>query len=323
MTFITGAISNSNPGPALYSAIETAALALGYTLVDTVVIGSNTHKVLKSAAAGNAQGLDWYLDINYPTTGTTGGMRFAPFEGYNASTHVATRGPYSGNSTTVDQTTYSAFGASTSALETNWMNSATYSSLSAVLSTSFTYYISITRDRILVELTSDAQYLTYSGFFTPTSAHSTAAGSALFPLVMTRMVAPTSTTTAMTTSFGVSTSLVFTRAPGAPTGSWFNWSASGMILVGATAFLGAGQLGGVGAAPFTSDQEFAPIPVIMGFNNTTFSTANAPSLVGYLKDVGVALGGSTVTMGNTVTVGSDTWYSTTQANGGVALLRGV
>src|SRR6187402_1092437 len=110
MTYITGTITDANPGPLLYAAIETAAIALGYTLEDTVVIGSNTHKILKSAAAGNSRGQDWYLDINFATTGVVGGIRFAPFEGYNPATDQGIRGPYTISTTAIEQTYYSPFG---------------------------------------------------------------------------------------------------------------------------------------------------------------------------------------------------------------------
>lgn len=331
MSFITGPVSNANPGPTLYALIETAALAQGWTLVDTVVIGSNTHKVLKSAGAsgGNTYGLDWYLDINYPTTGTTGGIRFAPFEGYNATTHVATNGPYGASSdATVNQTTFSRFGTTGSALETNWYNTSGYTSLSTVLSTAFTYFISITRDGIGIILTSDPTSLSYTGYYTPTSAHSTAAGAALFPLIMTKMT-PMSTGASTLSQNNALSSAAVTRMPNAPTGSWFTWGASAIIAGGALLPFTTGQIGGTGISPLTGDQSIASgMPIYSGANvvssASNLSSTIISALVGTMPaTIGLGVTGSSVIVGNTVTIGSDTWYSTSYGSGVSLFLKGV
>jgi hypothetical protein len=57
--------------------------------------------------------------------------------------------------------------------------------------------------------------------------------------------------------------------------------------------------------------------------NTTPPTAGAQALVGYLADLGVGLAGATNVVGNTVTIGSDTWYSSALATNGAVFLRGV
>lgn len=331
MTMITPAtITSANPGPALEAVIETAMLAIGWTLVDTVIIGGNTHKVFYSAAAGNSAGKDWYLDINYPTTGISGGIRLAPFEGYNATTHLGTNGPYNQSSTTVNPTSFSQ-STTAGALETLWANSTTWSSLSTTLSTTtFTYYISVTRDRIIMLLTSDPLNIHYSGFFTPSSAHAAAAGSALYPLVVAKIPVPANISSFCYTGNGPSNSqCALTRAPNAPTGSWFNWQTSLCLPTGLAAVMGAGVLGGTGASPFTANQAGGNIPLWMGFNNpATFSSVGGsstviPAYVGYLSDVIAAFGGSTATSGNTVTIGADTWYFTNNSSGGVLAFKGV
>lgn len=318
MAFITGSITNANPGPTLYALIETAALGIGWTLDDTVVIGSNTHKVLKSAAAGNTYGLDWYLDINYPTTGTTGGMRFAPFEGYTAASDVGLRGPYGHlSSTTLDPTTYSRYGATTQALETNWMNTAAQTGVSATLSTSaFTYWVSVTRDRIMLMTSLQVANVFYTGFFTPTALHTSHAGASLFPLVMCR---PTVNANALSAG-GATSSLAFTRVPKA---SSISWNQSGVAANdgNAIAWALAGQVG-VASSEFTGLTQIIPIPVAMG-NSVVSAAASSIAHVGYLDGLATGFVVSTAVRGDTITVGSDTWYSTTATSGLAMFMKGV
>lgn len=304
MTFITGSITNANPGPTLYALIETAALADGWTLDDTVVIGGNTHKVLKSAAAGNTYALDWFLDINYPTTGITGGMRFAPFEGYTAASDVATRGPYATNDATIEATNYSRYGATTHALETNWTNSASVTTMSATLSTSaFTYWVSITRNRIIVMTSLQTNAFFYGGFFTPTTAHSTQAAASLFPLIMTTVFVSSSSNSATSTA---SSAAALTRAPKVTSG--WNWSTSVRIDPRESAALLGGQIG-VANSPLTGQAVMVPIPIMAGTNTTAYSTATTAAHIGYLDGVASGFVASGAVRGDSVTVGSDTWYA--------------
>jgi hypothetical protein len=315
MTFITGSITNANPGPALYSAIETAALAGGWTLEDTVVIGGNTHKVLKSAAAGNVQGLDWFLDINYPTTGTTGGIRFAPFEGYTAASDVGLRGPYATTDSTIEGTNYSRFGATTSALETSWANTASYTNLSVALTTSaFTYNISITRNRIIVQLTNDQTKIAYTGFFTPSSAHSTHAGASLFPLVMTVL---TNSSARAQSSGGSASAAALTRAPkaaGTNLGQTWSWANSVAIPLTDLSLSGlsTGQAG-VAVSPFTNTTGLIPVPVVMGYPSQFVGAYHGAS-VGFLDGVAVGQVLSSAVRGDELTIGSDTWYATSPSS---------
>lgn len=329
MTFITGTITNANPGPTLYSAIETAALALGWTLVDTVTIGGNTHKVLKSAGAsgGNTQGLDWYLDINYPTTGTTGGIRFCPFETYNASTHVAGGGPYSQSNTTIDATYYSRFGATQSALETNWANTTSYTGLSTALVTiAFTYWISITRDRIIVMLSNVATAIAYAGFFTPSSAFSSNAGSALFPLVAAYLSPPSGASYSNATN----STACLTRLPklGAMASSGWQYHC---IIATNTANFGnfpEGQIG-VAVSPFTGRSTGTPLTVaanaaglsLTGPSSNT--TSAATDGIGTIDDIIVDYVSAGSIRGDSITIGSDTWYGITPSTASGLFFRGV
>lgn len=330
MTTINGTISaNANPGPAFYAAIEPTLLALGFTLVDTVVIGGNTHKVLKSAGAsgGNTYGLDWYLDINYPTTGITGGIRFAPFEGYNASTHVATNGPYASSSLTIDPTTYSRFGTTPSALETNWVNSASYTAISGSLVTAaFNYRVSITRDRIIALLTNNPGQLHYAGFFTPSAAHSSTAGAALYPLVMAVLTAGSGYS--FTSTSASQTNCAFTRLPKLSAMTSSGWAGSGIIAtqVGGVGGAPEGQIG-TAASPFTGRSTLKPLPVMMSASGVSVSSVgnNTPLVddVGTLDDVSCGYVSSSSVRDDSVTVGSDTWYDCSPNSNSTLFMRGV
>lgn len=326
MTYITNTITNANPGPTLYSAIETAMLAQGWTLVDTVTIGSNTHKVLKSAGAsgGNTYGLDWYLDINYPTTGTTGGIRFCPFESYDAVNHLGIRGPYSANSITIDATTFSRYGATGYALETNWANSASYAQLSTALTTAaFTYRISVTRNRIVGLLDNVPGAFFYAGFFTPSSAFSSNAGSALFPLVQA-IVTPTGGAQSGTTS----SNACLTRLPNLATMTNSGWSYHVTIpnpSINSSGFP-EGQIG-VAASPFTGRSTGAPLIVAANAGGANASTpSNATPLVdniGTIDDIIGAYVNTGSVRGDSMTVGSDTWYDCAPSSAFTLFFRGV
>jgi hypothetical protein len=328
MTTINGTITSANPGPALYSALETAMLADGWTLEDTVVIGGNTHKVLKSAAAGNVQNLDWFLDINYPTTGTTGGVRFAPFEAYTAASDLGVRGPYTANvSTTIDGTTYSRFGATGSALETNWANSASYTGLSLALTTgSFNYRISVTRNRIISLLTNSPNQIAYAGFFTPSAAHASHAGAALFPLVMA--VFNSTVASAITGGSAGTTTLALTRLPKLTTMVANGWATYGIVPTQVVGVGGApeGQIGTL-VSPFTGRSSVRPLPVLINAAGTTISaiTTSTPLVdeIGTIEDVACGYVATTSIRDDSVTIGSDTWYDVTPSSASTLFFRAI
>jgi hypothetical protein len=328
MTTINGTITSANPGPALYTAIETAALADGWTLDDTVVIGGNTHKVLKSAAAGNVQNLDWFLDINYPTTGVTGGIRFTPFESYNAGTDQGTRGPFSGTSnTTIDATTYSRYGATGSALETNWANTTSYTGLSHALTTSaFSYRISVTRNRIIALLTNNVSQIAYAGFFTPTAAHASWAGAALFPLVVAKLTIGTASSTSENSAASVTACL--TRLPKVAALASSGWGHH-VTIPTTTTYIGTQGEGQIGVAdsPFTGRRSFAPLRIWGNSSGTSASVpgTSTPGLdeLGSLDDVGIGYVLSSSIREDSVTVGAETWYATTPSASATLFFRGI
>lgn len=192
MTYISGTITNANSGATLYAALEPVLAGAGFTLEDTVVISTRTHKVWKSPAASNFRNQDWYLDITYPTAGT--GMFFMrPFEFFDAATDLAYRGPYAYGSRTSDATYYAPFGGTGYGLETSWVPNPASSSTGAsghtgtsvLPSTAFGYWCSITSDRVILMTSVDPSWVLYCGLYTPSEQQVAASSSDVYPLVTT------------------------------------------------------------------------------------------------------------------------------------------
>jgi hypothetical protein len=306
MTYGTGTVTDANPGPALYAAMEATFLAAGFTLADTVVISTRTHKVLKSDAADNDLGKTWYLDIHYPTTGITGGMFMAPFEDFNSTTDLGFRGPYTGASnTTIEGTYYSRFGATGSALESSWANAVAFTNLDNALTTgAMGWFLSATTDRVIFASTASAAELHYVGFFEPTADHVTAAGAALYPLIVAHFNTAASTA-ACTTS--AAASMAFTRVPPMTA---INWGTAGFIDI-AYAQMG-GTIGSGGNFAATGKTGLAKRPIVMGAGSLSSSSASTATgglgLVGFLIDVANSWTDGTVQRGDDLTdTNADEW----------------
>ena len=325
MTFVTGSITNANPGPALYAALEPTLLAAGFTLDDTVVIGARTHKIMKSAAAGNRIGKDFFLDISYPTTGAATRLLITPFEGYTAGTDVGIRGPYATNDATApEQVNFSRYGDAASALETNWANAAaTYTVLGLALSTAvFNYWVSITQNRIIIFVSSDTTML-YSGLFLPTQAHADFAGSALFPLITANLVpGATASVIANNSNTAASVRCVVTRIPRFPGVSAshvenYGWMAAASIHHSLNLTSGsAGRAAG-----------YATGEIALGDLLVLFGTLSGPNLysgfVGTLDGVGIGYVATAAVRGDTVDIGPDTWYMAQPASNVGLFMQGV
>lgn len=181
MTYITGSITDANPGPALHALMAPALTAAGFTLVDTVVISTRTHKVWKSPAAGNAQNLDWYLDVAYTTSGA-GTMTLVAFEMFDPATDLGYRGPYVAAVSTIDATTSSRFGATGQALESQWLSAASVGIQTALTTSAFGYWISITADRVILLSSGAPSALMYAGFYQPDPLYAAKAAASMYPL---------------------------------------------------------------------------------------------------------------------------------------------
>jgi hypothetical protein len=313
MTFITPTIpADANPGPLVHAELATAMLALGWTLEDTVVIGARTHKVYKSAAAGNTYNLDWYLDISYPTTGIATGVLITPFEGYTALSDVALRGPYSASSSTFDATTYSRFGATTSALETNWANTgANHTGLDSPLSTSsFGMWANVNRDRVILMLGTEPTQASYAGFFTPTAAHISHAGAALFPLVTTRLSGLSDRISSGTAS---SVTAALTRVP--KLSAITNWTAH--CVVGPNTMRMNGKVGG---AASEGDNQITSAPFLVGSGGVSW-VAGTTSHIGELDGVQCAYADAAVSRGDTVTVDGDAYIASSFVSSACVLIE--
>jgi hypothetical protein len=313
MTFITPTIpADANPGPLVHTELATAMLALGWTLEDTVVIGARTHKVYKSAAAGNTYNLDWFLDISYPTTGVAPGLMLTPFEGYTAASDVALRGPFSSNNTTIDATTYSRLGATTSALESSWVNSSSYPAMDSPLSiASFGVLASVTRDRVILCLSTEATQASYAGFFTPTTEHAAHAGGALFPLVTVRL-SGLSDRTPSGTAASVTASL--TRVPKLTSVNW-----ASHCIVGPNTMRMNGDVGG---AASEADNQVTSAPFLVGSGGSSWVNGTATH-VGELDGVQCAYADAAVTRGDTVTVDGDSYVCSSVTGGACILFEAV
>jgi hypothetical protein len=307
--------ADANPGPLVYTALATKLLALGWTLEDTVIIGARTHKVLKSAAAGNTYGLDWFLDISYPTTGIATGLLLVPFEGFNTSTDVATRGPYSASSAVApDATTFSRFGATASALETNWANTGGHTSLTTPLSLSaFVIHASVTRDRVILLSSTEGAEVSYCGFFTPTTAHASHAGAALFPLITARLLGSSDRASSATPA---SATAALTRLP--KLSSLASWGSH--CVVGPNTMRLNGRVGG---AASEADNQITAVAFLVGAGGGAWIVGDTTSQVGELDGVRCAYANSAVTRGDTVTVDGVTHTLSTQTGSAAILIEQV
>ncbi len=315
MTFITNSINSATPGATLYAAFETAALALGFTLDDTVVIGTRTHKVLKSPAAGNTRGVDWWLDFSYTTTGA-GSVMIVPFEGYTPAGDLGIRGPYSANSTAFETTNYSSNGNTGFALETTWANSVSHTGLQIALvaSVAFVYRISITRDRVIINLSNAGTQVLYAGFYVPTAAALAHQGASCVPLITCRVA---STVGANSSTSTASITAAVTRLPKYPdiSAAWMTSGWGGSLTV----FVNTALCGGrAGDWVHPASGELAYTPYCVGFGGTT--PGITLGFVGQLDGVLYGYTAASAALGDTIVQGGDTYFlSTPQSQVAVAV----
>lgn len=307
MSYITNTINSATPGAALYTALETELVSLGFTVEDTIVIGARTHKVLKSAAAGNTRGVDWWLDFSYTTTGA-GYIMMAPFEGFDPATNLGVRGPYGANDLGFETTNYSRYGASGSALETNWANSTSHTGLQVALvaSSAFVYRIVASRDRVVVSLSNAPTQLLYCGFYVPTAAVLAYQSGSCVPLLVARL-ASNSNSGANATVGSVTAAL--TRMPKyidlsatyVPQGQ--GWANSVLVYDnGAMRYGRAGDL----VHPAIGEVAYTPFGVGVGNNGSGIG-------LGFVGTLDGVLGGWTsapASLGDVVAYGGDTYIIT-------------
>jgi len=278
VAYINGTVLDANPGPALHALMAPALTTAGFTLVDTVVISTRTHKVWKSPAASNVQNLDWYLDIGYTTTGA-GTIALVAFEMFDPATDLGYRGPYTASSAVIDPATGSRYGAAGFALETNWLpNAGTAGIQTSLTTTAFAYWVSATADRVILMCGGAPTVVMYAGFYSPDPLYAAKAGGLIYPLYAGKAAAGSSSTQ----------SAALTRVP--PLTGGMNWQTT-VETSFSTASLPQLPGSSTAAYPFVA----VPVPVL-GTNAVTLGRW------GFLRDVyGVPSSG--VIRGDTATIG--------------------
>jgi hypothetical protein len=322
MTFNIGAsITNANPGPAIWAYLDTLLLAEGYTFVDTVIVGARTHQVYKSAAAGNVQGLDWYLDIGYPTTGIASRLTFQALETYNAAADSGARGVYGAQDGTLEETFFSRFGATERTLE-SWQAGAGTNDMGNLLQTSaFVPYVMLNKDRIGLMMSHAPTRLMYTGFFKPTAQHAAHAGGALYPLISVNVNVGASMAGAVSGNNVAVTRMPRFTAAQFSSATWtqnaYGWScvtvpANSIMLWGAGVF-------GQQNHPSLGETQMQELPVCFGAYSMT---AYQGAVVGNLDGVGFGWAAAAVQRGDTTPVAGVNWHALAYQSGYAVFMRG-
>jgi len=312
MTYITGTVTNANPGVTLYNLMATELTALGFTLTDTVVVSTRTHKIWLSAAAGNAIGKDWYLDVVYTTTGA-GTLFLGVMEFFDPATDLAYRAAYSGSRSS-DATYYSPFGATGLALEGTWgyvATAAAHSNSNGNLdlpSSAFGYWITLTRDRVIVLLSSNPAHMLYAGAYAPSAGHAAAAGADVYPLFAGKF-----------NNSGPLGSLAvgITRLPKFTTASTVAWN-----LKATSAIVGVSTT--IEPPGFPADVTVAGPRLAAAIPLSTVGGSVFPrAYLGVFRDLATMTGDATVARGDTASDGTNTWVFATGTTSGLLLFKAV
>lgn len=288
MGYITGTLSDANPGATLHGLLATELTTEGYELADTVVIGASTYKVWKNPAANNPSGKDWFLSIAFATAGA-GALRIGVFEEWNPTTDRAYR--FSTYQSAIDVTHRSYAGASAYAL-----NQIMYVDIETSTA-SFGYWISISKTRIAAIGSVMPTFLQYVGLYDPFPEYAAAAGSLLLPLVAGKVSAGRADAGA---------NLGMTRIPPYPGGS----APYGFLLMPA---LGASMTTFYPRLP-TGNQIFGSAFVASKIE-LIMNDGASPARFGTLYDVVALPVDTTIARGDTVSVDGSTWVlSSVQSN---------
>lgn len=294
MAYATGPLTDANSSQALYNVLAGLLTTAGYTLVDTVVISTRTHKVWLSAAANNSMNLDWYLDVAYTTTGV-GPVHLTPFEFFDPATDLGYRGPYRATDQTIEPTYGSRYGAVGYALETNW-DGANAGPGILTSNTSFSYWFSVTPNRVIALSSLTPTLLRYAGFYDPHPVYAALAGAKLFPLIKVTF------DTSGLANVNVSGTALTRVAPATVLPTYWAYQAGATPEINLT-----------GSSPLAPNVS----PVGESAFATRFRVAGALSYAqrsaaffGYLNDVYAVPVASTVVRGDTLTIGGVSYVST-------------
>jgi hypothetical protein len=310
MTYITNTINSANPSADLYTALAAALTSAGYTLEDTVVISTRTHKIWKSPAAGNAANKDWFVDIAYATSGA-GHLYVIPMENYDAANDLAIRMVYGGaGDISIDPTTFSRYGDAGYSLEhSNWRLSAAGSSnmrLNTAAGTAFGYWISVTGTRIAGITSVVPTDMLYAGLYELDPLHATIAGADAFPLILAMLNAngigsPASTVgsaTAALTRIPKATDLVGNNS--------FGWAYIPYVRPVHLASV-ANQPGFPGLPSDSTEVAPRAASRLLVISSTSKGSLGFVGPLGLLYDVAAVASTATVVRGDTVTIAGNTW----------------
>lgn len=322
MTYITGQLTDANAPAALYALMEPAFISAGYTLEDTVIIGTRTHKVWKSPALLNAEGKDWYLDVAYTTTGT-GSIWLGAFETYDVGTHTAGFGPFTSlheyGMSGLDATEGSRFGATKYALETNWSHISGGLGEIPISTSAMGYWISITADRVIAVSSASSTNLIYCGIFESSpewvDACEAVAPGKVRALLTSRMDAPAATRpTLYYDNCGVKSAI--TRALPNQADQLYFWSYS--ITLGPQVLEGGSKAAyaqvdtGIEAnSAVTKPQPVGErLGIWMGYRSMP-----KRGYIGEVSDVARFKASAAVSRGDTITIDGQPWVLATQLGG--------
>ena len=149
MAYTSGTITDANPGPQLANVFQTAMSGVGWTFVEDVVISTITYRIMKSPAASNSFGADFYVAISFTTTGT-GTLSYRLFEVWDSTNKKMIRYAPSSSTAATPGTTAGAYLYAVN--DTVGVTLNTVSNLTASAFTTsqpFAYYLSTTADRII------------------------------------------------------------------------------------------------------------------------------------------------------------------------------
>lgn len=320
MTYISNTLTDASAPSVIASAMHTALLAEGYTLEDTVVIATRTHKVYLSPAGGNAEGLDWYLDVAYTTTGT-GSIWLGTFETYDKVAHTAGLGPYDGSGVSPDPVEFSRYGAAKYALETNWTHVSGNAAQIETQATAMAYWISITPDRVIAMTSTNAVKVVYAGHVDPyvpwkTKCAATAPGK-WNPLAVATINGPNAFS-----PYGVGVVQVTRHPPVATVYGSFDCARIRSSSSSSSSSVGGVGVGGVsghvdtGWAPYLAGGPLGErIQITLLRDNSSWGGYGHAA--GHLHDVARfgTSAATSVTRGDTVTIDGDTWVLASATGG--------
>lgn len=326
MTYITGTITDPNPGPALYALIGPAFTSAGMTLVDTVVISARTHKIWLSPGASNAIGKDFYYDVAYTTAGA-GQLFIGVMEFFDAATDLGYRMQWNGNVAVKpsDAVYFSPFGATGATLEAgasgvnphagNGADQDSNANL-AIGTAAFGYWITITKDRVIAMVSASPTRMVYAGTYIPNAVFAAAAGADLYPVIGAKL--------------GVAGGLQnpystwLTRLPKLVTATGTTWLFQTVAPLGTSTTNNLFRLPGIPNDLATVYPRSAALFTV-GTVGLSGSTAGVwPSAyLGQLRDVANIGAEATVVRGDTVSDGTNSWVLSSSAGGMACLFKAV